>query len=307
MAVSTESAVRDTVRWRQPSGVTASAFNRMWLLVLPAVAIFFLFFIIPVALLLAIAFNPSKTGVVVFQPTLTLANFVRWFGNSLYYNAAITSIVLAVIVVLVTLLLAYPLAYLVAKTKNAGRTSFYMILILISMQLDLVIRMYGLMVLMGDNGLINASLLQSHLIAQPIPLMYNAFGTVVGLVQLSLPFMVLSLIGIIRNIDPVLEEAARSLGGTRWKTFWSITFPLSMPGVLAGSLLVFAIAISSYVVPALIGGWRVIVMPINIYQQIAEQGNWQFGASIAVILFAISLTAVYAYHRYTEKRIGGLV
>src|SRR5260370_653202 len=135
-----------------------------------------------------------------------------------------------------------------------------------------------LMVLMGDNGLINASLLQWHMIAKPLPLMYNAFGTVVGLVQLSLPFMALSLIGIIRNIDPVLEEAARSLGGSRWATFWSITFPLSMPGVLAGSLLVFAIAISSYVVPALMGGWRVIVMPINIYHQISEHGNWQIVA-----------------------------
>ncbi len=306
MAVRTGSAVAEAVGWRQPSGLVL-AFNRLWFLVLPAFAIFLVFFVIPVALLLAIAFNPAKSGVVLFQPTLTLANFVRWVSNSLYYNAAITSIVLAIVVVLATLILAYPLAYVVAKTKNPGRTSLYMILILISMQLDLVIRMYGLMVLMGDNGLINASLLQAHVIGQPLPLMYNTFGTVVGLVQLSLPFMVLSLIGIIRNIDPVLEEAARSLGGTRWATFWNITFPLSMPGVLAGSLLVFAISISSYVVPALMGGWRVIVMPINIYQQISEQGNWQFGASIAVILFAISLSAVYAYHRYTEKRIGGLV
>jgi putative spermidine/putrescine transport system permease protein len=305
MAVESKSAVAGALSWRQPG--LAVAFNRLWFLVLPAFAIFLLFFVIPVLGLLAIAFNPAKSGVVLFQPTLTLANFVRWFGNSLYYNAAITSITLGIVVVLATLILAYPLAYLVAKTKNPGRTSLYMILILIAMQLDLVIRMYGLMVLMGDNGLINASLLQWHVIAQPLPLMYNGFGTVVGLVQLSLPFMVLSLIGIIRNIDPVLEEAARSLGGSRWATFWSITFPLSMPGVLAGSLLVFAIAISSYVVPALMGGWRVIVMPINIYQQISEQGNWQFGSSIAVILFAISLSAVYAYHRYTEKRIGGLV
>jgi putative spermidine/putrescine transport system permease protein len=305
VAVGTKSAVAGTAGLRQPSW--AVTFNRLWLLVLPAFTIFLLFFVVPVLSLLAIAFNPAKPGVVLFQRTLTLANFVRWFGSSLYYNAAITSIVLAVIVVIVTLVLGYPLAYLVAKTKHPGRNSFYMILILIAMQLDLVIRMYGLMVLMGDNGLINAGLLQSHVIDHPLPLMYNGFGTVVGLVQLSLPFMVLSLIGIIRNIDPVLEEAARSLGGSRWATFWSITFPLSMPGVLAGSLLVFAIAISSYVVPALMGGWRVIVMPINIYQQISEQGNWQFGATIAVILFAISLTAVYAYHRYTEKRIGGLV
>jgi putative spermidine/putrescine transport system permease protein len=297
MAVGTKEVVAGAAGWRQPG--VAVTFDRLWLLVLPALAIFLVFFVIPVVLLLAIAFNPSKQGIVLFQPTLTLANFARWLSNSLYYNAAITSITLSLVVVVFTLMLGYPLAYVVAKTKNPGRTSLFMILILISMQLDLVIRMYGLMVLMGDNGLINATLLQWHVIDKPVPLMYNAFGTVVGLVQLSLP--------IIRNIEPVLEEAARSLGASRWKTFWNITFPLSMPGVLAGSLLVFAISISSYVVPALIGGWRVVVMPINIYQAISEQGNWQFGASIAVILFAISLSAVYAYHRYTEKRIGGLV
>src|ERR1700730_5971557 len=111
MAVRTGSAIAGTVRWRQPR--LALSFSRLWLLVLPAFAIFLLFFVIPVALMLVIAFNPAKSGVVLFQPTLTLANFIRWFGNSLYYNAAITSIVLAVVVVVVTLILAYPLAYLV--------------------------------------------------------------------------------------------------------------------------------------------------------------------------------------------------
>ena len=137
--------------------------------------------------------------------------------------------------------------------------------------------------------------------------MYNAFGVVVGLVQLCLPFMILSLIGIIQGIDPSLEEAARSLGASRWRTFFNVTFPLSMPGVLAGSLLVFAIAIGSYAVPVLMGGWRVVVMPMHIYQQISEMGYWQFGAAIACVLFAISLATVFVYHRYTQKHIGGLV
>jgi putative spermidine/putrescine transport system permease protein len=305
MAAGSQEAVAVALGRRQPTFPVG--FSRLWLLVLPALAIFLVFFLIPVLVLFAIAINPSVAGVVAFQPAFTLANFVRFFSTPLYYNAAIASILLAIVVPLVTLLLAYPLAYFVARTKHPGRNTFYMSLILISMQLDLVIRMYGLMVLMGDNGLINATLLQLGLIPAPLPLMYNVFGTVVGLVQLSLPFMALSLIGIIRNIEPSLEEAARSLGASRWTTFWRITFPLSMPGVLAGSLLVFAIAISSYVVPALMGGWRVIVLPIHIYQQIAEQGYWQFGACIAVILFTISVAAVYTYHRYTEKHIGGLV
>src|ERR1700736_1203829 len=173
MAARTGSAVALTVGGRQPGGVVA--FNRLWLLVLPAFALFLVFFVIPVLALLAIAFNPAKSGVVLFQPTLTLANFARWFSTSLYYTAAITSIMLAVIVVVVTLMLAYPLAYVVAKAQHPGRGALYMIMILSAMQLDLVVRLYGLMVLMGDNGLINASLLQLHLIGQPLPLMYNGF------------------------------------------------------------------------------------------------------------------------------------
>lgn len=281
--------------------------SRYWLLVLPAFAFFFVFFVIPVVLLFAIAFNPSVAGVVRFTPSLSLENFERFFGSSLYYGAALRSVVLACVVAFFTLLLGYPLAYFVAKTKSPRRNTFYMILILVSMQLDIVIRMYGLMVLLGDNGLINATLIRYKLIATPLPLMYNSFGVIVGLVQLSLPFMILSLIGIIQGINPSLEEAARSLGASRWSTFWNITFPLTLPGVLAGSLLSFAIAISSYVVPALMGGWRVVVMPIHLYQQISEMGYWQFGAAIAVVLFLISFVAVYAYHRFTENTIGGLV
>jgi putative spermidine/putrescine transport system permease protein len=278
----------------------------VWL-VAPAAIFFLIFFVIPVVLLLAIGFNPMSPGVVTFQPEFSLETFHKFFSRPLYYNALIRSVLLAVVSAVAALILGYPLAYLVAKEQRPGRANFYMILIMASMQLDLIIRMYGLMVLMGDAGLINQALQGWGIISQPLPLMYNTFGVVVGLVQLSLPFMILSLIGIIQGIDPAVEEAARSLGASRWRTFFTITFPLSMPGVLSGSLLVFAIAIGSYAVPVLMGGWKVIVTPLHIYQQISEGANWQFGAAIAMLLFAISLLAVFLYHRYTQKFIGGLV
>jgi putative spermidine/putrescine transport system permease protein len=161
------------------------------------------------------------------------------------------------------------------------------------------------MVLLGDNGLINGFLLRVGAITAPLPLMYNVFGVIVGLVQITLPFMVLSLIGIIKAIHPSLEEAARSLGASRWHAFVTIVLPLSMPGILAGTLLVFALSISSYVVPALMGGWKVMVLPIHIYQQIAEVGRWQFGAAIAVVLFVTSIAAVAVYHQAAVRTSGG--
>jgi putative spermidine/putrescine transport system permease protein len=282
--------------------------NRTVFLVMPAAVIFLLFFVAPVVMLLAMAFNPSEVGVVSFSwHDLTLETFARFFEKPLYWGALLRSIGLSLIAAAVALLLGYPLAYFVAKEPRAGRANFYMILILASMQLDLIIRMYGFMILMGDQGLINDTLRKWGLIADPLPLMYNPFGVVVGMVQLALPFMILSLIGVIQGINPSLEEAARSLGAGTWRTFFTITFPMSMPGVLAGSLLVFAIAIGSYAVPVLMGGWRVIVMPMHIYQQVSEVGNWRFGAAIACILFAVSLVVVFGYHRYTEKYLGGLV
>jgi putative spermidine/putrescine transport system permease protein len=297
----TTKPVHPVIRWI-PGG------NRTVLLVLPTAAIFTVFFIIPVLLLFVIAFNPSKVGVVTFSfDELTLETFQRFFRRELYWGALVTSIQLSVISAIVALLFGYPLAYVVAKELRPGRANLYMILIMASMQLDLIIRMYGLMILMGDAGLINDTLTRWGVISSPLPLMYNSFGVVVGLVQLSLPFMILSLIGVIQGVDPAVEEAARSLGAGRWRTFFTITFPLTMPGVLAGSLLVFAIAVGSYAVPVLMGGWRVVVTPMHIYQQVSEVGNWRFGAAIASLLFLVSLAAVFVYHKYTQKYVGGLV
>ena len=282
--------------------------NRTVLLVIPAAVIFLLFFVAPVLMLFGMGFNPSEVGVVNFSwNDFTLETFGRFFEKPLYWGALVRSIVLSLIAAVFALLLGYPLAYVVAKEPRPGRANLYMILILASMQLDLIIRMYGFMILMGDEGLINQTLRRWGVIGDPLPLMYNAFGVVVGMVQLALPFMILSLIGVIQGINPSLEEAARSLGASQWKTFFTITFPMSMPGVLSGTLLVFAIAIGSYAVPVLMGGWRVLVVPMHIYQQVSEVGNWRFGAAIACILFLVSLSVVFIYHRYTEKSIGGLV
>lgn len=278
---------------------------RLWWLAVPAALAFLVFFVIPVASLFGLSFNKSVAGVIAYSSELTLSNFVRIFTRATYYEAILRSIWISAIVSAVALLFGYPLAYVIAKTTNPGRNTLLMILVLSAMQLDMVIRMFGLMVLFGDNGLINGFLLYTGLISRPLPLMYNTFGVVVGLVQITLPFMVLSLIGIIKAIHPSLEEAARSLGASRGQAFFSIVLPLSMPGILAGTLLVFALSISSYVVPALMGGWKVIVLPIHIYQQIAEVGRWQFGAAIAVVLFVTSIIAVAIYHQAAVRTSGG--
>tara|TARA_B110000263_G_scaffold178744_1_gene156416 strand:- start:617 stop:1501 length:885 start_codon:yes stop_codon:yes gene_type:complete len=280
-------------------------YYRPVLLVLPVFILFLVFFIIPVASLFVISFDKPMTGVLQLQGEWTFKSFLRIWNRSLYFNAAVTSVTLAAMVSVITLIIGYPLAYLIAKTEHVGRNTFLMILVLCSMQLDMVIRIFGLMVLLGDNGLINGALIYYDIIEKPIGLMYNRLGVVIGLVQFSLPFMVLSLIGIIRGISPSVVEASRSLGASPQKTFWNIILPLSMPGILAGTLLVFAISISSYIVPALMGGWKVMVMPLHVYQQVAEMGKWQFGSAIAVVLFCTSLITVLIYQKIAIRISGG--
>jgi putative spermidine/putrescine transport system permease protein len=278
------------------------------LLVVPLTIFFVIFFVVPVGLLFASSFNPQTLGQVAVTSELTLDNYIRFFSRSSYLMAAGRSVLLATIVSMVTLVIAYPMAFVIAKTENATRNTVLLILVLAAMQLDMVIRIYGMMVILGDNGLVNQMLVALGLTSPdaPVQLMYNFLGVVLGLVQFSMPFMILTLVGVIRGINPSLEEAARSLGASRRRTFVRVTLPSSMPGILSGSLLVFALSISSYIVPALMGGFRVGVLPIHIYQQVAEGARFQFGATIAVVLFLISAGAVAVYLKVGARNSGGL-
>lgn len=279
-----------------------------WLLVVPLMIFFLVFFVIPVGLIFASSFNPQTLGQVSVTADLTLDNYIRFFSRSNYLMAAGRSMMLGVVVAAVTLVVAYPMAFVIAKTENPARNTFLLILVLAAMQLDMVIRLYGMMVILGDNGLINQMLAGLGLRSEgnPLQLMYNFLGVVLGLVQFALPFMILTLMGVIRGINPSLEEAARSLGASRRRAFFRVTLPMSMPGILAGSLLVFSLSISSYIVPALMGGFRVGVLPIHIFQQVADGARFQFGATIAVILFLLSAGAVAIYLRLGNRQSGGL-
>lgn len=278
---------------------------RPWWLVLPAAAMVLLLLLLPLGILLGLSFGPSMTGSLAFGGGVTLDNYARIFGRAIYSESIYRSVGLAAAASAITLVLGYPLAYVMAKTLNPLRNNILMVIVLSSLQLDLMVRVYGLMVLLGDNGLVNATLIEWGLIETPLPLMYNMLGIVVGLVQIGLPFMVLSLTGAIRAIDPSLEDAARSLGASRWQTIRKIVLPLSMPGTLAGLMLVFALSLSSYAVPTLMGGFKVMVLPVHIYQQIAENARFQFGAALAVVLFVISVASVAAYQHAARRSSRG--
>jgi putative spermidine/putrescine transport system permease protein len=153
------------------------------------------------------------------------------------------------------------------------------------------------MTLLSDKGVVNQTLMSLGVIGQPLKLMYTETGIVVGLVHIYVPFMVLTLTGVIGRIDERLEQAAENLGASPLRAFLEVTLPLSLPGILAGSLLVFALAISAYVTPILLGGFQIMTLPILIYQQISANFNVGFAAALGIVLLMLSLGLVVAYNR----------
>jgi putative spermidine/putrescine transport system permease protein len=201
-------------------------------------------------------------------------------------------------------LIGYPLAHWMARMHSRLGHALVLIAVIAPMLTGIVVRTFAWMTLLQDRGVINTLLLQWGLIGSPLPLMYNEFGTVVALVHIYVPFMVLTLTGVIGRIDERLEQAARSLGAGRVRTFLEVTLPLSLPGILAGSLLVFALSISAYVTPSLMGGTDVLTLPMLIAQQVSTSFNPSFAGALGVILLLVSLTIVVAYNRILARVSG---
>jgi len=170
-----------------------------------------------------------------------------------------------------------------------------------------VVRCYGWIILLANKGLINQLLVKTHLFDSGVKLMYNLFGVGIGLVHVFLPFMILPLISAIQSINPALEEAARSLGASRTRTFLRILLPLSLPGIQSGVILVFMLTISAYVIPILLGAFAVKIMPTITIQLLVDAFLWPFGAALALILSVTGALCVVAFIRMSDRFMKGIM
>lgn len=263
------------------------------LLVVPALAVVVLCFVIPYLNLLVIsAMTPSTRAA--YLPVFTLANYTRFIADPFTWRVIWHTLWLGGLTTALSLLLGYPLAYHLARAPRRSRGPL-MVLVISPLLVGVLIRTYGWMILLQDTGLINQFL--RSLGARGVPLMYNDLGVLIGLTHVFVPFMVLSVAGTIQGVDPELELAARSLGAGAWRAFWRVTWPLSLPGVTAGTLLVFVLAISSYVIPSLLGGFTVLTVPILVVRTVTELFNWPAGSAFAILFFAITLAILWVYLR----------
>ncbi|MEZ4706343.1 MAG: ABC transporter permease [Caldilineaceae bacterium] len=225
-----------------------------------------------------------------------LLNYVRVF-DTLYLSILWRSFLLALANTLICLLMAYPFAYYIARMENARTRNLLLVLIMVPFWTNFLIRTYAWRVILANDGPINLFLLNTGLVSEPLQLIFTNFAVVVGLVYGYLPFMVLPLYAAIERIDFSLMEAASDLYANGWQAFRKVLFPLSMPGVIAGSILVFIPSLGAFVTPDLLGGAKTVMIGNLIQGQFLTSRDWPFGSAFSVLLMLMVLGATLIYFR----------
>ena len=221
-----------------------------------------------------------------FSPGFTLQHYARLFAEPAYFRAFRNTAEISVGVTLLALALGYPLAYLMSVVSARTR-AVLVVLVLVPFWTSVLVRTFAWMIILGRRGLINQLLTQWGLIDRPLALIYNMLGVQVGMVHVLLPFMVFPLLGVMTRIDTTLVTAARSLGASPRQAFLRIFLPLSLPGVSAGCVLVFLLAVGFYITPALLGGEGQVTFTTLIELVVRDLLDWSFGASLSVFLLTV--------------------
>lgn len=253
-----------------------------FLLLAPAGLLFLLLFVLPELEMLAISFG---------APAWSVAGYAHFLGDSYYLGVLLRTLLLGLLVTVVTLAFALPLAYWLARMP-ARRASLLLVLATFPLWISAVVRSFGWIVLLARNGSLAQALHAVGLAAPSFQLVGTLTGVVIALAQVLLPFMLLSLYGVVRAIDPELERAAQNLGASPLKAALLTVLPLAARGILSASMLIFALAVSAFATPSLVGGARVQLMATTIYEQMTELNDWPFAATVAFILLAVVMVIV---------------
>jgi putative spermidine/putrescine transport system permease protein len=256
--------------------------------------------LIPLAILLRYSLNQFVPGKFMVD-ALTIENYVKFFTDIYYTAVLIRTVRVALITTIICLLMGFPLAYVLARTQTRFK-SLLIMLVVLPLFIGNAVRAAGWMVAFGSKGLLNASLMGLGVVSQPMEIMFTEGAVIIGITAVNLPFMVLTLQSVIEGIDRSVEEAAFNLGATPWRMAQRVLFPLAMPGVLAGTILTFILAMNAYATPVLLGGPRFQMMGPLVYNQFVQQNNWPFGGAIAFILMIGTLVLTLVANLAVQRR-----
>jgi len=279
---------------------TSGQRRRQFLLLLPLLLFFGLFVAAPLLLLAGVSLHDDAA-----MTQRGLGQYLKFFGDGFNRAILLETLRLAAGAVALSILIGYPVAYLYTLLPRRWQP-LLMFAILMPLLTSAVVRTFSWVVILGREGLVNQIVAALGLSEAPLRLLYTPGAVVVAVAQIEMPMMVLPLISCLAAIDPQLRDASLTLGAGRWHTFRRVILPLSVPGLLAGSLLVFAASASAFVTQTLIGGGRMIFMPFYIYQQAIQAQDYPFAGAIAVVLLASVLAVVTAVN-YLGRMSKGFV
>ena len=289
--------------WRRV--VVAAPF--LWLLV---------FFLLPFLFVLKISFADPVVALPPFTPLFDRAGeWGRWFQvtldnyrfiteDDLYWISYLKSIRIAFISTILCLLIGYPMAYAIARAAPVWRNLF-LFLVILPFWTSFLLRVYAWMGMLSTNGVINNLLLSAGLIDQPLKLLYTDFAVYLGIIYSYLPFMILPLYANLERLDYSLNEAAADLGARPLAVFRDITLPLSLPGIIAGSLLVFIPALGEFVIPAMLGGLDSLMIGRTLYDEFFTNRDWPLSSAVAIILLLILVAPIMLFQHYQARGATG--
>jgi putative spermidine/putrescine transport system permease protein len=223
--------------------------------------------------------------------TLSAAQYLKFLGDTFNLSILWGTLWLGVKATLLCLLFGYPFAWIAARAPSRWQSALVFVAIL-PILTSVVVRTFSWIVILGREGILNKMLVGLGLAAEPVRLLFTEGGVVLVLAQVQMPLMVLPLLTTLTRMDPNLADASAALGAGAWRTFWRVTVPLSLPGVVAGCILTYAACVTAFITQTLIGGARLIYMPLHIYQQAVGANNWPFAAAISVIFMVAVLVVV---------------
>lgn len=265
-----------------------SSLFKDWAPALPLAAFFALFFLAPLGLLLSASFQAGRqmTG------DFGLTQYAAFFSDTLNLAVLRDTLLVGVKATALCLIAGYPLAWLCTRVSSRAQ-AVLIFLVVLPIVTSVVVRTFAWIVILGRRGLVNETVLALGLSSQPLRLLFSETGVVIVLAQVQLPLMVLPLITTLQRIDPNLESASQALGAGAWRTFFKVTLPLSLPGIIAGTILTYTACVTAFVTQSLIGGSRLLFMPMMIFQQAMDLQNWPFASAVSVI-FMVSVLLIVA-------------
>ena len=256
---------------------------------MPAVLGILIIVFLPIFWLSSLSFYDAKGA-------LSTENYARIFESALYKRTFVVTSQISITVTVICVLLGYPLCYWLTKMKDRT-ASILMIFVLVPFWTSILVRTYAWLVLLQRKGIINSSLVSLGIIDEPIQLAHNLTGSIIGMVHMMLPFLILPLYATMRGIDTDLVRAALGLGSTPRKAFWHVFFPMSLPGLFAGIVLVFILSLGFFVTPALLGGGRVQMLAQRIESTITIYSNWGAASALGVVLLLLAFVMIWLMNR----------